>query len=499
MFTPSKYQQDIASAIQAKYAPRILGMPYRNGNENIMIDAVAGSGKTTTLKWIINDILPPTENVLAIAFNKDISVVLAQGLPNATVKTYHALGLSAIKGGNRNSIRVANQSQEKTRMILKSFLDYGNWGGYYAAIARLVSVVKNLVIEDLSDDTLFELAMSYGVDVDESFSVICDAVRRVVDEAARMTSYIDFDDMIWFPAIFPYMKPKQYDAVFVDELQDTNLAQGILIRNALAPGGYIVGVGDPFQSIYAFRGADTNAMPQFATDFHAKTMPLSITYRNPLSVVQYVNTHFPDIKFEAAETAIQGEIKTIDADQMADNLQPGDAVLCRLNAPLVPKVFEQIRRGRKANIRGRDIGDGLKSLVKRMKAEDVGDLMGKLVDYRDGEVYKLNRAEKELAAQNLEDRVETVIQVATSGNCKTVDDVLDRIDTIFAPDVSEITFSSGHRAKGLEFNNVYVIEPQLMGNHRRCKTPEQCQQEDNLHYVTATRAKQTLNFVQERK
>ncbi|MEU5277187.1 ATP-dependent DNA helicase [Streptomyces asoensis] len=59
----------------------------------------------------------------------------------------------------------------------------------------------------------------------------------------------------------------QYDAVFVDEYQDTDPAQVRLLR-ALAGGGRdLVAFGDPDQSIYTFRGADVNGILDFPEDF----------------------------------------------------------------------------------------------------------------------------------------------------------------------------------------------------------------------------------------
>ncbi|MCD7439121.1 ATP-dependent helicase [Streptomyces lincolnensis] len=59
----------------------------------------------------------------------------------------------------------------------------------------------------------------------------------------------------------------QYDAVFVDEYQDTDPAQ-VRLLHALAGGGRtLVAFGDPDQSIYAFRGADVNGILEFPQDF----------------------------------------------------------------------------------------------------------------------------------------------------------------------------------------------------------------------------------------
>jgi superfamily I DNA/RNA helicase/RecB family exonuclease len=59
----------------------------------------------------------------------------------------------------------------------------------------------------------------------------------------------------------------QYDAVFVDEYQDTDPAQVRLLHALAGQGRTLVAFGDPDQSIYAFRGADVNGILEFPHDF----------------------------------------------------------------------------------------------------------------------------------------------------------------------------------------------------------------------------------------
>jgi superfamily I DNA/RNA helicase/RecB family exonuclease len=60
-----------------------------------------------------------------------------------------------------------------------------------------------------------------------------------------------------------------YDAVFVDEYQDTDPAQESLLRALAGDGRELIAVGDPDQSIYAFRGADVGALARFPDRFRA--------------------------------------------------------------------------------------------------------------------------------------------------------------------------------------------------------------------------------------
>ena len=62
---------------------------------------------------------------------------------------------------------------------------------------------------------------------------------------------------------------KAYDVVLVDEYQDTDPAQEALLHALAGDGRELIAVGDPDQSIYGFRGADTRAMARFPEVFRA--------------------------------------------------------------------------------------------------------------------------------------------------------------------------------------------------------------------------------------
>jgi superfamily I DNA/RNA helicase/RecB family exonuclease len=59
-----------------------------------------------------------------------------------------------------------------------------------------------------------------------------------------------------------------YDAVFVDEYQDSDPAQESMLLALAGDGRELIAVGDPDQSIYAFRGADVRALSRFPDRFH---------------------------------------------------------------------------------------------------------------------------------------------------------------------------------------------------------------------------------------
>lgn len=106
-------------------------------------------------------------------------------------------------------------------------------------------------------------------------------------------SWIDFGDAILFAtrllSDFPDIREQvqsEFDAILVDEFQDTNWSQVQLIRNMASPQCQVTAVGDDDQSIYQFRGASYSAFQFFEEAFpNTEVVELTETYRLPRSVV----------------------------------------------------------------------------------------------------------------------------------------------------------------------------------------------------------------------
>ena len=92
----------------------------------------------------------------------------------------------------------------------------------------------------------------------------------------------------------------------------------------------------------------------------------------------------------------------------------------------------------------------------------------------------------------MQDKLDTVW--ALSDGAKSVNDVNTRIDKVFAEDTPGVAFSTVHKAKGLEAEKVWILEPHLMPLSMAKKPWEQVQ-EHNIQYVAYTRSLHTLNFV----
>ncbi len=262
-------------------------------------------------------------------------------------------------------------------------------------------------------------------------------------------------------------------------------------------------MGDPWQAIYGFRGADSEAMARIRADFKVpatNALPLSITYRCPRAVVAMAQKYVPHL--QAAPNAQEGEViecadtqAAFDATMKA--MQPGDMGICRANAPLISCALALISEGRRAQIKGRDIGLSItklmRDLLKKTSAQTVNSLTSACAQYQATQVEKLRMARKDSQAASVEDRCETLLAILNGA--EDLEEVDSRIERLFSDSDGQgsVVFSSIHKAKGLEANTVVWIGPEITEwITKKIKTEAGRQQESNLCYVAITRAIETL-------
>lgn len=486
---PSVVAKHKPAMIYSKYQQRIFDF-VASEHGNAFVEAVAGSGKTTTLveclkltKQLKTHIEP---KVLFCAFNRHIKDSLRDKAPSYVhVKTLHGLGFGAIsKHLNR---KFDEPNENKVWDLMKKILPPDD-RSYMPQLKQLVSLAKSTLL-DIYDPTLIIDTMDkYGIDANGNEDKLIAWLPVVLEACYEDTSTIDYDDMIWL-AIQYNVAMYKYDTIFVDEFQDLNASQIMLLSMAL--GGRIIGVGDRWQSIYGFRGADMNAIGSMIETYNATTLPLSICYRCPKSHVLHAKEIVPQIEY--ADWAEEGTISDMSLKDAIKTLKDKDLVLCRINAPLVKLCYSLIKNGHKAMMRGRDIGAGLIMFMEKLNANDVPDLMIKMEAYRSAEISRLSAINKLSRIDQINDKCDTL--AAFCEGMSSIGSVQARIFSIFDDDSkSGVVCSSVHRAKGDEADDVYILNRELMP-HPMAKQPWQQDQEQNLMYVSRTRAKKSLVYV----
>lgn len=179
--------------------------------------------------------------------------------------------------------------------------------------------------------------------------------------------------------------------------------------------------------------------------------------------------------------------------------QPGSLLLCRNTAPLVAFAYSLLLRDVPCKILGRDIGAQLASLVKKMRPINLDDLQGKLAVWCEREVSKAVVEDRN--PERIRDQYECVIFFVNSldEDSRTVDSLLAKIDLMFTDDRNgesyrRVTLSTIHKAKGLEFATVFLLNRDLLPS-RFAKQEWQVRQEYNLLYVAVTRSKDKFYYI----
>ena len=494
-FTPSKQQDAYFTWVSTGVGSAIL-------------EAVAGAGKTTTL---IHGLSLMQGYKFFGAYNKKICEDIAAktgGIENLTVSTFHAAGFKAWR---KVAPRVCVDGN-KVRQIFRNCCERNPDSKYElfeGPVVHLVSLAKQSGLGIASKSmTLFsnwlDIIDHFDIEVfdeetgKDNTALIVQLARKTLEASIEAnTRVVDFDDMIYAP-LYHNVKMFQFDWVMIDEAQDTNETRRLLALRMLKRGGRLVAVGDPRQAIYGFSGADSNSLRLIAESVNAHSIPLTITYRCPKKIVEYAHQWVSHI--QAADSAPDGEVSEIKIEELGDHAVPGDAILCRFNAPLVKYVYQFIAKGIPAKVEGREIGTGLKQLASRWKVRKLSTLIDKLDTYRERESNKFRVKEQETKAAGVEDKVDCLKVIIDrvmkiDPECKKpVDRICAEIDAIFTEDGSAkvVLLSSIHRSKGREWDNVFILKT---GPSVWARKAWEKEQEDNLCYVQATRAMKKLIVV----
>jgi DNA helicase-2/ATP-dependent DNA helicase PcrA len=311
----------------------------------------------------------------------------------------------------------------------------------------------------------------------------------------------DFSDMIYLPVLFGCRMNWQYDFVLVDEGQDTNPARRALARKLMKPNGRILFVGDEAQAIFGFTGADSDSVNIIKKDFNCIELPLTVTYRCPKAVVKAAQAYVSHI--QAHPSAPEGVVETLEAQsdltkpENLAKLHKDDAILCRKTAPLVDLAYTLIRNKIGCHVEGRDIGEGLLLIVNKWKVKSTAAFLDKLDTWETKQVERLTAKGNETGAEAIEDKAATVRILCE--NTQTLDQVREKIAALFTNSENgksdTLTLSTVHKAKGREWNTVYVLGFNEYMPSPRAKQAWERAQENNLIYVAFTRAKNKLVLV----
>lgn len=503
----SKPQQAIFAAVSS-------------GKSNLLIDALAGTGKTTTL-------LECTKRVGGkkgiLSFNKSIAVEIqakVKGQSDVEVKTIHSHGYRAIAnalGGGRFKVDGRKYTYFIKEELEKALEGRGQFAalfdktttvksevyGLAAAMAKLCSLLQNACApSDVKPGDVRQFILDHDINLDPEQEALYLAMHPWVYKKSidilKKKKVMSFDDMIWAPFYLNATFPK-FDWLFVDECQDLSSLKANVVMRSISKKGRIVWVGDKNQAIYAFAGANAESFVALSKLPNTKQLPLHICYRCPSTILDEARKIVPQIQGVSATG--EGEVIVTEDDIVNKEAKPEDLVICRFNRPLINKCYELIGQRIPAYVEGRDLHTRMKKNLeeafglykKKYLIPTKPDKVLEAINLFYAKEYaklEARDATEGPAMNRLDDNVGALRFIATCEEFSDVRDIFTLIDELFREKRNAIKLCTIHKSKGLEARRVFILGSGELGKSRK-KAERHCQ-EANLRYVAITRAQETL-------
>lgn len=464
----------------------------RNTSDNLLVNALAGTAKSTTIEMLCNKVtgIP----ILYLVFNKRNSDEAKKRMPgHVEVKTFNSIGHQVWSGvvGKRLSV-----DSGKMYQILKGVIDDLPKQRQAEARSEMAETLRWLRFAKrdgfvpakwagIGQSSIHTNLESWLAEYDEEPEEhIRELILSCMDKSieAAYAGGIDFDDQIYCPVIFGGTWPK-FPLVCVDEAQDLSPLNHAMLEKLVHKR--IIAVGDPWQSIYAFRGSVSNGMQVMRDRWNMKEFSLSMTFRVPKRGVERAQARVPH--FRAYEANGDGHIEELNYWNV-DCIPDGAAIICRNNAPLFSCALKLLKNGRSIKLVGMDIGAGLVRILKKL-----GPLQMNAVQVQSA-IDEWMRKELRRAK-----REETVYEKAECLRVLTADhhdlnSAIMSAESLFKRD-GPIQLMSYHKAKGLEFSTVYILDAWRCPSKFAKPDSEEMEQELNARYVAETRFKREMYFI----
>ena len=320
------------------------------GDGPLLILAGAGSGKTRVLTSRIahlvlkNGILP--ESILAVTFTNKAAgemrerlySIIGENAKSVWLGTFHSLGLRILRRESRSTglkgdLTVYNDDDQLA--LIKQVLSELNISDKVLAPKAVLGRINQAKNENIGPS-------AYAGHVNDFFSERVAKVYGLYQKKLREMGCLDFGDLICEPINLMRQHQHIMDAyrnrfqyILVDEYQDTNKAQ-YLLTGILASGSRnLLAVGDPDQSIYAWRGADIANILDFEKDYpDATVLRLEQNYRSTRNILSAANSVIVrnERRMEKTLWTENRDGHQLIHEQAKDEYDEARRVLARLNA-----------------------------------------------------------------------------------------------------------------------------------------------------------------------
>ena len=451
--------------------------------KGVVIKARAGTGKTTTLKFI--GTAACRQHGLYLAYNKAIVADAKKGFGRGiTVSTAHSLAYAAVGKQFAARLNGPRVPAAKVAKILRINDPLRVDQDHLLAPAQLARLTMETVSRfcHSADPELgsHHIPVKPGLDSAGAMSVLRTAItpwaRRAWEDLTRQDGELRFDHDTYLK-LWQLSGPKLgADYILFDEAQD---ADGVVLDVVLRQtDSQLVVVGDDCQAIYEWRGA-INAMDKFPAEHR---LALSQSFRFGPAIAGEANKWLDILD---ADPKITGFDKIQSA---VTTLPKADAVLCRTNGEAIAQVMQAIGDGQRVAL----VGGGNDVRLLAQAAADLKN--GKPTTHPElfafatwGQVQ--DHAENDPSGADLK----VLVNLIDDHGPEAIIDVIDRLSD---ESTADVVVSTAHKSKGREWDAVRIANDFRPPLGREGEDPDASlipPADARLAYVAVTRAKIALD------
>lgn len=365
-----------------------------HGSGSAVIQAVAGSGKTSTLIECIRHAKKcadgNTPRILFVTFNRancDHAMARLQGTAGVDVRTFNSVGFEICKRRERgvcldpskqkrlfrecvqhriNMVPVSHRAAERNLWLqawpfivhcLQWVRSQGilpangtnclvahEWQSVHSSAGNM-SILDDVVIKSAAETHgcllphVMRAAMASG-----SGGGVCTSLFQLVNDVLIASLQdrvnVDFDDQVYQPVVFRERTTDSYDWIFVDEAQDASPVQHTLVQLISSVNvTRVCAAGDAAQSLYAFRGAHKDSMHRMQHLFNAVELRLCTSFRCPEEVVALARCIVPQIRVTLGAQRGEAHRCHWTIDTLGQRMRAGDLVVAPHNTDLMKLVI----------------------------------------------------------------------------------------------------------------------------------------------------------------
>lgn len=510
-------------------------------SQNVLVEAVAGAGKTYTVLECVKQLvrLWPTDlNIILLSFNTDVARVmrgrLGEEINNRVrVSTIHALALGlcrewALQQGEGCDV-VIDESH-----LLSVLIEVAP-GRSKRAYQEMLNTLQALRHAGHFPNTT--LCGPMGL------------MDTVLLTTLKDRYTMDMDGTVYHALYHSLKLSTHYHVCLLDEAQDTSTSHRQLLRSAIVPAerSVLCAVGDSAQAIYGFRGADRQALNHLCHEWSMTRLPLTHCFRCPANVVALARCLHPSIEGgveglpdDAMELKIlpnptrfvERMVTRVNTRTHTHTTTAAPCLLSRNNGPLVQFLFQTYKTHNKQehNDNGRTtlllgwLAPGVATslhAIRRVCMTQQGEC-GTRVDQA---LYRRYLADERIVEPCK--AIKLIFTLAFDSKTTSPDDWLDFVEGALLYGSSfgqeeennnidcrlvDLWLCTVHASKGLEWDEVYVNDFNLFGcngvgsggtsspqhnddNEQRQNTNNNCvavDQDGNLLYIALTRCRRHL-------